>query len=89
MTTNRTDQILVRSIVSMATELGLETVAEGIEDLATWDVVRSFGCVVGQGFLVSHPLTFRELSGWFGRRRLLADLSEFEVRTLTSSVAGQ
>ncbi len=89
VTTNRTDQILVRSIVSMATELGLETVAEGIEDLATWDVVRSFGCVVGQGFLVSHPLTFRELSGWFGRRRLLADLSEFEVRTLTSSVAGQ
>jgi EAL domain-containing protein (putative c-di-GMP-specific phosphodiesterase class I) len=79
------DQILVRSIISMAGELGLETVAEGIEDLATWDLVRSFGCTVGQGYLLSHPLTFRQLAGWFARRSLLVDLSEFEMHTFAGA----
>ncbi len=76
------DTILVRSIIELADQLGLDTVAEGIEDLPTWDLVNSLGCDVGQGFLVARPLTFATLTQWLHRRRLLADLTEFERRAL-------
>jgi diguanylate cyclase (GGDEF)-like protein len=76
------DVILVRSIIELASQLGLDTVAEGIEDMETWNLVTSLGCDVGQGFLVARPLAFREMAAWLQRRRLFADLSEFERRTL-------
>jgi diguanylate cyclase (GGDEF)-like protein len=76
------DVIIVRSIIELAGQLGLDTVAEGIEDMETWDLVTSLGCDVGQGFLVAKPLAFAPMSQWLHRRRLFADLSEFERRTL-------
>ena len=44
--------------------------------------LREAGCDVGQGFLVARPLTFATLTQWLHRRRLLADLTEFERRAL-------
>jgi diguanylate cyclase (GGDEF)-like protein/PAS domain S-box-containing protein len=41
------------AVQMMAKMLNLETVAEGIEDDATWDAVRSIGCSFGQGYLFS------------------------------------
>jgi diguanylate cyclase (GGDEF)-like protein/PAS domain S-box-containing protein len=46
----------------MARMLNLETVAEGIEDSATWDAVRDIGCSFGQGFLFSPAVPEREAS---------------------------
>jgi EAL domain-containing protein (putative c-di-GMP-specific phosphodiesterase class I) len=44
------------AVQMMAKMLDLETVAEGIEDSATWDAVRSIGCSFGQGYLFSPAL---------------------------------
>lgn len=49
-------KILVGSIIDIARQLGLPTVAEGIETPAQMATLRSLGCDIGQGFLFSHPL---------------------------------
>jgi EAL domain-containing protein (putative c-di-GMP-specific phosphodiesterase class I) len=48
---------LVRSIVAMGVNLGLELVAEGIESASQRDNLRTFGCHYGQGYLFSGPVT--------------------------------
>jgi len=48
-------QVLVRAIISLATNLGHRVVAEGPEDVETLDLLRSMGCHLVQGFYVSRP----------------------------------
>jgi diguanylate cyclase (GGDEF)-like protein/PAS domain S-box-containing protein len=52
---NAADQRLVRAIVQMAKPLGLETVAEGVENQATLDVLREIGVDFAQGFHIHRP----------------------------------
>jgi EAL domain-containing protein (putative c-di-GMP-specific phosphodiesterase class I) len=49
------DQRLVRAIVQMAEPLRLETVAEGVEDQATLDLLRQIGVGFVQGFAIDRP----------------------------------
>ncbi|MEP6502077.1 MAG: EAL domain-containing protein [Betaproteobacteria bacterium] len=44
------DQAIVRAIVQMAHSLNLSTVAEGVEDDATLQLLGELGCQQGQGF---------------------------------------
>jgi diguanylate cyclase len=53
---SESDQIMVRSTINLAHELGLEVVAEGIEDGATLDLLRQMGCDYAQGYFISKPL---------------------------------
>ncbi|WP_339721832.1 EAL domain-containing protein [uncultured Paraglaciecola sp.] len=50
------DEPLVKAIISMATSLGLKTVAEGIEDKATRNKLVALGCDIGQGYYWSKPI---------------------------------
>ena len=47
---------LIRAIVSMARELGMEAIAEGIETEEQLHELRRLSCNLGQGFLLSKPL---------------------------------
>ena len=47
---------LIRAIVSMARELGMEAIAEGIETGEQLNELKSLSCDFGQGFLLSRPL---------------------------------
>ena len=47
---------LIRAIVSMARELGMESIAEGIETDEQLGQLRGLSCNLGQGFLFSRPL---------------------------------
>ncbi|EHB50236.1 diguanylate cyclase/phosphodiesterase [Mycolicibacterium rhodesiae JS60] len=53
---------VVRAVVSLADELGLTTVAEGIENAVTADWLREHGCHVGQGYYFSPPLSSAKLA---------------------------
>jgi EAL domain-containing protein (putative c-di-GMP-specific phosphodiesterase class I)/CHASE2 domain-containing sensor protein/GGDEF domain-containing protein len=53
---SNSDQILVRSTIDLAHELGLQVVAEGIEDHRTLDLLRDLGCDYGQGYFISRPI---------------------------------
>jgi EAL domain-containing protein (putative c-di-GMP-specific phosphodiesterase class I) len=52
---NDNDERVVRSIVSLAREFALTTVAEGIEDAATLDRLRELGVDHGQGYFIGRP----------------------------------
>ncbi len=50
------DERIVRSMIALAHDLGLTVVAEGVEDGATLQRLREFGCDLVQGYYVSRPL---------------------------------
>jgi diguanylate cyclase (GGDEF)-like protein len=49
------DYIIARSIIDLAHNLGHRVVAEGVEDAATLELLRSLGCDFAQGFLFARP----------------------------------
>lgn len=51
------DGIFVETIVRLASSLGLDVVAEGIESEAQAEVVAALGCRLGQGFFFGEPLS--------------------------------
>jgi diguanylate cyclase (GGDEF)-like protein len=59
---NPQNQAIVTAIVQMARSLGLHTVAEGIEDEATRQLLVELGCDQGQGYLFARPLPAGELA---------------------------
>ena len=56
MATDEDDEKIVRSTVGLAKNLGLQTVAEGIEDPVALDVLRDLGCELGQGYYIGRPV---------------------------------
>jgi diguanylate cyclase (GGDEF)-like protein/PAS domain S-box-containing protein len=63
------DMVAVRTIIAMATAMGLEVVAEGVETEANRDLLANNGCSTYQGFLFSRPLPLSEFeakarAGW-------------------------
>ncbi|VAW78388.1 diguanylate cyclase/phosphodiesterase (GGDEF & EAL domains) with PAS/PAC sensor(s) [hydrothermal vent metagenome] len=57
MTRDEDDAMIVRSTIELAHNLGLETVAEGVEDEQTLEQLRALDCDMAQGFLISRPLS--------------------------------
>ncbi|WP_037683065.1 aminotransferase class I/II-fold pyridoxal phosphate-dependent enzyme [Streptomyces griseus] len=51
---------LVRGIVRLADTLGLQVIAEGIEERAQRDLLNSIGCRYGQGYLFARPMTVEQ-----------------------------
>jgi EAL domain-containing protein (putative c-di-GMP-specific phosphodiesterase class I) len=54
--TDKDDQVIVSATISMAQQLGLKVIAEGVEVQAQADMLKDFGCDIVQGFLYSKPL---------------------------------
>ncbi len=52
----RASAVLVRSIVGLGQSLGLTVVAEGVETREMYEHLRSLGCDVAQGYLISRPV---------------------------------
>jgi len=65
-------QVILRSALEMASQLGIETVAEGVECLQDWRLLRQYGCKLAQGWLLAKAMPGDELEGWLAtlnRRR--------------------
>ncbi len=58
------DRAIVRSVISLAHELGLEVVAEGVEANETWDTLGAMGCDAAQGFWIATPMSLTSLWVW-------------------------
>jgi PAS domain S-box-containing protein/diguanylate cyclase (GGDEF)-like protein len=58
---------LVSTIISLAHALNLETVAEGVEHEEQAKILRLLRCDQMQGYLVSKPLPFCEITTYLGR----------------------
>lgn len=58
------DLIIVRSTINLAHSLGLDVVAEGVEDLGTAQALRAMDCDYAQGFYFNHALDAEEFTDW-------------------------
>ena len=75
---NENDRIMVRSTIDLAHQLGLQVVAEGIEDGRTLEVLRQLGCDYAQGYFISPPVSpddFMALATQSGKSSLRARAS--------------
>jgi len=68
---------IVRATIELGGSLGLDVVAEGVEDAATWQMLNRLGCSTAQGYFLSRPMPAAEVAGWMGnwpeRQRALQD----------------
>jgi PAS domain S-box-containing protein len=63
LATNQTNQYLVKAIVSLARGLGQKTIAEGVEDEETLDLLHDYGVDFAQGYHLGGPAPVTEASG--------------------------
>jgi diguanylate cyclase (GGDEF)-like protein len=56
LTTSERDRVIVDSTVALGTRLGLEVVAEGVEDEDTLAALAALGCQQAQGYYFSRPV---------------------------------
>jgi EAL domain-containing protein (putative c-di-GMP-specific phosphodiesterase class I)/GGDEF domain-containing protein len=59
------DLRIVRSIIDIAHNFDLQTVAEGVEDEATLELLKSLGCDVIQGFFTGRPMPIPSVEPWW------------------------
>ena len=50
------DQAIVKAIINLASSLGVETIAEGVEEIEQIAFLRAHGCKEAQGFYFSQPV---------------------------------
>ncbi|MEP7243226.1 MAG: EAL domain-containing protein [Gammaproteobacteria bacterium] len=55
---------IVRSTIELGHNLGLKVVAEGVEDVESWNLLAALGCDDAQGYFMSKPLDARALAKW-------------------------
>jgi EAL domain-containing protein (putative c-di-GMP-specific phosphodiesterase class I)/CheY-like chemotaxis protein len=55
---------LLKACLQMGHQLGMKTVAEGVEDEADWRHLRSLGCDVAQGYFIGRPMPAAQLKAW-------------------------
>src|ERR1041385_505962 len=59
---------IVRTIVSLAENMGMNVVAEGVETLSQLTQLRSLNCQYGQGYLFSRPVDADTVGAWISKR---------------------
>ena len=59
------DLRIVRSIIDIAHNFDLQTVAEGVEDAETLALLKSLGCDVIQGYFTARPMPIPKAEAWW------------------------
>ncbi|KIF80237.1 putative bifunctional diguanylate cyclase/phosphodiesterase [Noviherbaspirillum autotrophicum] len=61
ITDAKADRPIIKAIVSLARNLGLAVIAEGVETPQQEEFLRSCGCLEMQGYLFCHPLSSEDI----------------------------
>lgn len=61
--TSENGHAVIRAITTLAAALGMETLAEGVEDIAQFEVLKREGCQNIQGYLFSKPVAANDVAG--------------------------
>jgi EAL domain-containing protein (putative c-di-GMP-specific phosphodiesterase class I) len=56
MLDNQRSMVIIQTVLRLARELGMDVVAEGIEQPFELEKLRAMGCTYGQGYLLSRPI---------------------------------
>jgi EAL domain-containing protein (putative c-di-GMP-specific phosphodiesterase class I) len=86
MTVDTRGAIVVRSILLLAAELGLDVIAEGVETELQFQMLTDMGCPQAQGYLLGRPMPVKPAQAsmrkpWGNRRAPVAGVFPASVRT--------
>ncbi len=59
------EAVIVRSMIDLAHNMGIRTVAEGVESQQVRDLLLEMGCDAAQGFFFCRPIRAEEFAVWF------------------------
>lgn len=66
---------ILEASIGMARDLGIGTVAEGVEIVDEWSLLQSMGCDLAQGYWIAKPMPYASvepwLKSWTARQRML------------------
>ena len=55
-------------------------VAEGVENLASYNKLMHYGCDIAQGYFISKPIKFEDYMLWLSQANLAIDVKQLLVR---------
>jgi EAL domain-containing protein (putative c-di-GMP-specific phosphodiesterase class I) len=58
---NNTERIIVDQIISLSNKLGVQTIAEGVENKEQLSLLTRMGCVYAQGYHLDRPMPVEDL----------------------------
>ena len=64
MVHNTHNAAIVQLVIDLAHNLGLQTIAEGVEDESTWEALDALGCDNAQGYHLARPMPADQLAEW-------------------------
>ena len=64
VTTNEKDAAVCKGVITLAREMGLHVVAEGVETEEQFSYLKSHGCEAFQGYYFAKPMEFDNLVHW-------------------------
>jgi len=63
------DAMIVHSTIDLAHNLGLQVVAEGVENSTIMELLKRLGCDTGQGYYLAKPMSVKGVYGWLKESR--------------------
>ena len=67
ISTDQEDKSIVMTIINLSKNLGLQTIAEGVETIGQLDFLREQGCDEIQGYYFSKPLPAEQFETFAGQ----------------------
>ncbi|MDT8387829.1 MAG: EAL domain-containing protein [Thiogranum sp.] len=64
MMENADSATIVRSTITLAHDLGIAVVAEGVEDESVWEQLKALGCDSAQGYYMGRPMPLAQVDVW-------------------------
>ncbi len=61
------DRLIVASVIQLAHDLGLDVVAEGVENQRVWQELTRMRCDLVQGYGIAVPMAYPELRDWIAQ----------------------
>lgn len=58
------DQSIIKGLLSMALDMGITVIADGVDTLAHGEALVAMGCTLGQGYAVAPPMPAVDVPGW-------------------------
>ena len=67
------DAMIVRSTIDFAHNLGMQVIAEGIEEKEILELLSILGCKLGQGYFISRPISENDFEKWIVKQNKRID----------------
>lgn len=77
--TDDTLRAIYDASLGLAKQLGMQSVAEGVEDMDDWAFLRRTGCDLAQGYFIAKPMPAADLPGW---------MNDWGIRVQDQGLAG-